>query len=233
MREFIGRSQGSYKNGDLMCTSASMCMAMSIISQKINVCSDDGINLIKNINDVMNMASRAQGKIEVQMNNESRGGRDCYTQRNGEQVPHCMISAKDMLCKLGIDIKAIGIGVREYVMCAEGQNTHLKLGNEKFPFQYEASSCFIMPEHLPECLISTEGYTYPLTCVLTSNGHSVCVTYANGRYSFFDPIPSIMIVDMNRTELLYNLYSRGCICRGSSSYMPNNQCDASIVFKEK
>lgn len=230
MRTLRLRSQTSYANGSLMCTSGSVCAAVGIVTGVIDLQNDIDETIVHTTEAAMELASHAQGKVERLKG--QRGSFGVHT----NYTPHAMLGAEEMLRELGINAKRKGIGLETFIICEEGGKTKLESGFTKQdqPMLYIPESCFITLEHLPECIIHKDNEApNGVACTLTCNDHTICIMYRDGLYALFDPMPAVMILKMNRQDLIKELFIKCNIMndmpRGDLE-RPPLQADATLFY---
>jgi hypothetical protein len=110
------------------------------------------------------------------------------------------------------------IAVSEYIICGSGSSTLFH--RHPVTRRNEGTSCFISAHHLVDCLMPYFQTGRTVAAVLTCGGHSTCVSRTDGRYSFFDPMPSLLRIGMTSDEFIRLL-----------GFIVGDQCDVSVVHK--
>ena len=90
MREYRARSQHTFSNGDLMCTTACMCFGIAHLGGRIDPVSSDGKALVSSIDKTMHLANIGHGKVEKRIQQRIAAG----TTRGNVCGVHFMVGAK-------------------------------------------------------------------------------------------------------------------------------------------
>lgn len=95
-------------------------------------------------------------------------------------------------------------------------------------FEYTTTnSCLIKLEDLPSQMKKMDG---KVGCVITCDGHSVCLMYDSGYFSFFDPMPSKLILGILSPEKILRELSKSY---SSSNRKEHHICDATLFYRMK
>jgi hypothetical protein len=164
------KPQCSYQHGENMCSTAAVCMCISMVGK--DACGDQRARVDR----VMNVASKAHQQVK------DRGGNE-------------LASVADVVKHLRLD-GTKRVDFVEYIICDEGCTETKKTPTG----YNEPTSCLISSKLLTQCLESRSGTGDVVAAILTCNGHSVCVSRTNHEYSLFDSGPSFLIVGMDDTE---------------------------------
>jgi hypothetical protein len=134
-----------------------------------------------------------------------------------------MISVNELVTLLGINMDALNIGVREFLVCKEGLSTHMipspgkMVGDSKeseregSALQYEPDAMFISLSHLPMCMVMSPAHRdagHSTVALVTANSHTVCVAcyYHSDRccnhYALFDPMPGMLWAGMSAAQMV-------------------------------
>lgn len=233
----LGDSQLSYPNGALMCTSASVCMAVRLISGTVNLLNVDSYDkdILAQIEDTMRLASKVQELVQ-------RGQTGSNSEQSSQGSKNRMTSVHEILSKLNIKSGDMNMGHYELMVCDQGINTSMhswpsttssretsgvsssnsksagprgrngasgrsggvnQIANaQEHALMYTPNSCYVHINMLPEFLISgplDSGNV--VACIITCNLHTVCVSCLQGVYTFFDSMPLVLSMGLNRLEI--------------------------------
>lgn len=140
-----GRPQKSYPNGSMMCTSASVCMAVAAVTHALDVSRIDA----GQISSVMHLAARAQGKAERVL---ARG-------------PGVALGVTQMIVALGADMQKVGVALQELVILGDTPATALApclITLECLPERMLRGG-----DGTVACILTCNGHS---TCVMSSAG---------------------------------------------------------------
>ena len=199
------RRQCSYPNGELMCTTACMQVAMALLCRQIslplrNVSYE---SVVQKIDECMRVGSIVHGNVETII-------RRLRAKDSGSQpgLVHRMISVNELISMLRIDLKGLGVCMEELVVPDSGGGggvSRAKLTLRKSPSgtprrgltrchhedaqnrpKYQASSCFIALQQLPLCMEMDDDAAASCSSSATPHGEEIrplCVALvtANGH----------------------------------------------------
>lgn len=223
MRAVRMRSQSSYPNGAMMCTSGSVCVCVGIVTGVVDPVAQTSDELSASVERVMETASDAHGRIEDIKERRKRMRTGIITDSEGSRGCH-MVGAEEVLGVLNIDIERVGLAIESLIICEEGRATKFKeaadLTEEEraMPFQFVPESCMISLDHLASCLLPGEDQR-SLAATLTFDSHTIAVACCQETYSIFDPMPAIFLTGLSREEFENEIFARFDIpkCRGVSN----------------
>lgn len=193
------QTQFSFANGSNMCTTACMQVGMAILCNQVNlggVSSRSDSEIQQSLGSILTWCMEVSSVVHGRVEGILEGGSVSHRSR--------MVSINELVRTLHIDLKSLGIGVEELMVCRRGAGTPIRTrvrpreqddgcssslqqsGSKKRRMisswlKYEADSCYISLEHLPTCMLlasSTDADSSGnMTCVgmATANGHTVCV----------------------------------------------------------
>lgn len=168
-----------------------MCMCVYIIAEKLNMAEDSDTEIINGVHEVMGVASRTQGLVERALSTSRRA-----------------ISVNELIKHSGVVLDAAGIGCDEILVDGNtGIRTKLEQQVEG-PCRWKPNSCLVHLGMIPASLLPRETGQGAVTCVMTSNGHSVALWCYNFRnYGIFDPGNGMVTTGMNMQEFDSLLFS--------------------------
>jgi hypothetical protein len=206
MSRLLFQTQFSFPNGQQMCTTACMQIAMGMLCGQIKP-EEDSCNwhtLRQKINDCMSVGSTVHGRVESILNKRL----DARAVVGGGR--HHMVSVNELINTLRIDLGSLGVCTEELIICSRGRCTTTSPRKNAQPGhpKYETSSCFLCLDKLAECMIVKQEKkpTTRHVCVAlaTANGHTVCMScYGEGvdSFSFCDPAPGELCIGLSASVM--------------------------------
>lgn len=201
MRKVSCCNQNAFEGGRSMCTTASMCMGVAILSMKLVPSQQDDEDLKRCMTEVMQIAGTGHKNLSRRITNGTR-----------ESV---QASVDDVLLHANIDLQELGLVHRSYVIAqdagtpscqiTDGKPAQMRLsGGPVEVLLYSPEQDFIPPSIVPEAMIPSKwDMPSSVVAVLTCKGHSVML--ANGKstdgYCYFDSLSGELITGMNRHEM--------------------------------
>lgn len=184
-----------------MCTTASLCMGVAILSARVDPSLQSDGKLRGAAAEVMRVAGTGHTHLS---NKISKGAN-----------PSMQTGIDEILSHANIDLKTMGLVYKSYLItpqagtasCSytDGKPTLLQLAGEESPgLLYVPEHDFVPQSVIPEIMIPTQwSKETNVVAVLTCNGHSVML--ANGKsmhgYGFFDPLSGELMSNMDRFEI--------------------------------
>jgi hypothetical protein len=196
-----------------MCTTACMHIAMGILCGKLHLKDEISNSSMRDcLNLIMQISSNAHAGLEEELGNSS-----ITAQKRMRRIPR-MVSVNEIVRECGLDTKRLGIRMEELFVVAGSQEGSQETSTiimekqmddkppqhgseEEVVMKYRASSCFISPNQIARCLV-TSARDRCSAALVTGNGHTVCLVYyweagTEGRYAFFDPFTGTMITGLD------------------------------------
>lgn len=230
MRRLAIRSQTSYENGSVMCTTACVCVCVASVTGKLALVGSGDARVVRTTEEVMGLASFAHGRVEKLKCVAGEGGGVCGGR---------MVGAEEVISLLGIDLPATGVKSASLIVCTGGDAV-AKIEDGFAPkhaeqsFLYVPTSCLITLEQLPDCMVYKKGRgVKSVSCTVTHNYHTVCVTCTDGVFALFDPLPAVFLVGMDRVALVEEMRSRWpALVVGGSRCREDGQGDVTMFWTE-
>lgn len=202
MRNSYCGGQNEFSGGESMCTTASMCMGIAVLSGKVNPDKQEDDELSAEMQETMCVA----GKGHLNISQQITGGKCHSTQTSIDDIIAC---ANINLASMGLASKSYLIsrdaGTRGFTM-NDGEPTtlHAEPGKGSSGLLYNPKHDCVSPSTFPELLIPCSwDASSNVMAILTCNHHSVLLLNgpATRGYAFFDPLSGHLITEMNRWEM--------------------------------
>lgn len=193
-----------FENGGKMCTTASLCMGMAIISGKMDAECQSRDEFAREMDGVMEISSRAHERMSKRLT----GGASTSVCTGIQEVLDCA----------GINLKELGLSGSSYIVSpragdptfyltdGKGLSLHANCGSKgsSSSLLYSPAQDLVTSDVVPELLLTRGPASHGAVAVLTCSGHSVLLVNSPGigGYGHFDPLYGKMVVGLDRGSLM-------------------------------
>ena len=204
MRIVQCNTQGSYRHGACMCTTACLQVAMAVLCNKVCLATTNSEDELRHkINHIMDLASQSHARME-----SSTGAAAAASSSSR------MVSVFEIIQERRINLNRLSIQLEELFLTTASSSSPCEMvpssSGKKGTIpvmKYRATSCFIQPHHIPLCLQTSNPEEASAAATATSNDHTVCLIFHRGSYAFFDPLPGTLALDLTDQQLV------DCLCK--------------------
>ena len=210
MRVIRCSPQTQIQGGGNMCTTASLCVAISVLSDKIKPATGNASEMSNFLSGVMEFAGGAHRRVSDQL---TKGG-GVSTQAGFHDITRLT----------GLDLDALGVHVKSCIVSeyTDGMDAPLSMTKALHgPLLYTPSYDIIPQNVIPDIITPLKWETVTAS-VLTSGHHSTAIFAGQNMAGFaaFDPLPGEFWYNLNSEELASFL--RSCI-------PPNDIADITVM----
>lgn len=192
MHEIHCNKQNDLRYGDLMCTTASMCFGIALISGNLHMQKHEHTGVVHRVNEIMMVASKAHRKFELR-------NKGCETHARPQ-----MASVNEILVSAGLDLCKLGVLVEEFMVTNMhfSPETEIFLSGGSRPLKYQPSTFSVPVNMVPDILIPRDNNDH-VAATFTNGKHTVCLfNSVDWSYGQFDPGTGTMRHSMTRSELI-------------------------------
>ena len=197
-----------------MCTTASLCVAISVLSDKIKPATGNASEMSNILSGVMEFAGGAHRRVSDQLTKGGGGS----TQAGFHDITRLT----------GLDLDALGVHVKSCIISestshyTDGMDAPLSMTKSLHGPLLYTPSYDIVPQNVIPDIITPSNWGAVTASVLTSGHHSTAIFAGQDMEGFaaFDPLPGEFWYNLSSEELTYFL--RSCI-------RPNDIADITVM----